>query len=118
MIKIDTDFLEKVIVVLICIVLSLASLTKPEEEVKEEFTIDENSFEIFPLMAWRSTHKKWDGKEGDIVKIKYRVTRSNTKLWIYDTETRGLMADIEILLMCGNFIKQKEVSIFHQENMR
>ena len=48
MIKIDTDFLEKLLVVLICIVLSLAYLTKPEEEVKEEFTINEDSFEIFP----------------------------------------------------------------------
>ena len=97
MIKINTDFLEKVLIVLICIVLSLAYLTKPEEEVKEEFTIDENSFEIFPLMAWRSTHKKWDGKEGDIVKIKYRVTRSNTKLWIYDTETGKLVHEQSII---------------------
>ena len=78
MIKIDTDFLEKLLVVLICIVLSLAYLTKPEEEVKEDFTIDENSFEIFPLMAWKSTHKKWDGTEGDIVKIRYRVEKKNT----------------------------------------
>ena len=36
MIKINTDFLEKVLIVLICIVLSLAYLTKPEEEVKEQ----------------------------------------------------------------------------------
>ena len=97
MIKINTDFLEKVLIVLICIVLSLAYLTKPEEEVKEEFTIDENSFEIFPLMAWKSTHKKWDGDEGDIVKIKYRVTRSNTKLWIYDTETNELVHEQSII---------------------
>ena len=90
MIKIDSDFLERVLIVLIFIVLSLAYLTKPEEEVKEEFTINEDSFEIFPLIAWKSTHEKWDGKQGDIVKIKYRVTRSNTKLWIYDTETDKL----------------------------
>ena len=91
MIKIDSDFLERVFIVLIFIVLSLAYLTKPEEVVKEEFTINEDSFNIFPLMAWKSTHEKWDGKEGDIVKIKYRVTRSNTKLWIYDTETDRLV---------------------------
>ena len=60
-------------------------------------TVDENSFEIFPLMAWKSTHKKWDGKEGDIVKIKYRVTRSNTKLWIYDTETNKLVHEQSII---------------------
>ena len=65
MIKIDSDFLERVLIVLIFIVLSLAYLTKPEEEVKEEFTINEDSFEIFPLIAWKSTHEKWDGKQGD-----------------------------------------------------
>ena len=42
-------------------------------------------------MALKSTHEKSDCKEGDIVKIKYRVTRSNTKLWIYDTKTGKLV---------------------------
>ena len=97
MIKIDSDFLERVFIVLIFIVLSLAYLTKPEEVVKEEFTINEDSFNIFPLMAWKSTHEKWDGKEGDIVKIKYRVTRSNTKLWIYDTKTTELVHEQSII---------------------
>ena len=91
MIKIDSNFLEKLLVVLICAVVSLTFILKPKEEVKEEVVIIEDSFNIFPLIAWKSTHKKWDGKEGDIVKIKYRVTRSNTKLWIYDTETRKLV---------------------------
>ena len=48
-------------------------------------------------MAWKSTHEKWDGKEGDIVKIKYRVTRSNTKLWIYDTKTTELVHEQSII---------------------
>ena len=91
MIKIDSNFLERVLIVLICVVVSLTFILKPKEEVKEEVVINEDSFNIFPLIAWKSTHKKWDGKEGDIVKIKYRVTRSNTKLWIYDTETRKLV---------------------------
>ena len=91
MIKLDSNFLERVLIALICIVLSLAYLTKPEKVVEEEFTINEDSFDIFPLMAWKSTHEKWDGDEGDIVKIKYRVTRSNTKLWIYDVESDRLV---------------------------
>ena len=91
MIKIDSNFLEKLLVVLICVVVSLTFILKPKEEVKEEFIINEDSFEIFPLIAWKSTHEKWDGKEGDIVKIKYRVTRSNTKLWIYNIETNRLV---------------------------
>ena len=91
MIKIDSNFLERTFIVLICLVVSLIYLTKTEDKVKEEFTINEDSFEIFPLIAWKSTHKKWDGKEGDIVKIKYRVTNRNTKLWIYDVETHRLV---------------------------
>jgi len=97
MIKIDTNFLEKVLIVLICIVLSLAYLTKPVEEVKEKFTINEDSFNIFPLIAWKSTHEAWNGKEEDIVKIKYRVTRNNTKLWIYDVETDELVHEQSLI---------------------
>ena len=91
MIRIDTEVVEKIITVLIFLTISLTFILKPEEEVKEEFVINEDSFNIFPLIAWKDTHKKWDGKEGDIVKIKYRVTRSNTKLWIYNTETGKLV---------------------------
>ena len=91
MIRIDTEVAEKTITVLIFLTISLTFILKPEEEVKEEFVINEDSFNIFPLMAWKDTHKKWDGKEGDIVKIKYRVTRSNTKLWIYNIETNRLV---------------------------
>ena len=91
MIRIDTEVAEKIITVLIFLTISLTFILKPEEEVKEEFVINEDSFNIFPLMAWKDTHKKWDGKEGDIVKIKYRVTTSNTKLWIYNTNTGKLV---------------------------
>ena len=91
MIKIDTEVVERIIIALIFLTISLTFILKPEEKVKEEFVINEDSFNIFPLMAWKSTHEKWDGKQGDIVKIKYRVTRSNTKLWIYDTETDRLV---------------------------
>ena len=91
MIRIDTEVAERIIIALIFLTISLTFIFKPEEKVKKEFVINEDSFNIFPLMAWKSTHEKWDGKEGDIVKIKYRVTRSNTKLWIYDTKTGKLV---------------------------
>ena len=91
MIRIDTEVAERIIIALIFHTISLTFIFKPEEKVKKEFVINEDSFNIFPLMAWKSTHEKWDGKEGDIVKIKYRVTRSNTKLWIYDTKTGKLV---------------------------
>ena len=97
MIKIDTEVVERIIIALIFLTISLTFILKPEEKVKEEFVINEDSFNIFPLMAWKSTHEKWDGKEGDIVKIKYRVTRSNTKLWIYDIETGKLVHEQSII---------------------
>ena len=91
MIKIETEKIERIIIGLIFLTLSLTFILSPKDELKQEFKIDENSFEIFPLIAWKTTHEKWDGAWGDIVKIKYRVTRSNTKLWIYDVETGVLV---------------------------
>ena len=87
----NTDKLERILIALIFLTISLTYIFKPEEEVEKEVVINEASFDIFPLIAWKDTHEKWDGDEGDIVKIKYRVTRSNTKLWIYDTETDRLV---------------------------
>ena len=87
----ETEKLERIIIGLIFLTLSLTFILSPKDELKQEFKIDENSFEIFPLIAWKTTHEKWDGAWGDIVKIKYRVTRSNTKLWIYDVETGVLV---------------------------
>ena len=58
MIRIDTEVVEKIITVLIFLTISLTFILKPEEEVKEEFVINEDSFNIFPLMAWKDTHKK------------------------------------------------------------
>ena len=87
----ETEKLERIIIGLIFLTLSLTFILSPKDELKQEFKIDENSFEIFPLIAWKTTHEKWDGAWGDIVKIKYRVTRSNTKLWLYDVETGVLV---------------------------
>ena len=90
--KLDIRILEKVVVGLIIITLSFTYLIQTnKEEVKEEFILDENSYEEFPLVAWKDTHEKWNGSEGPIVKIKYRVTNDNTKLWIYDIDTDRLV---------------------------
>ena len=87
----ETEKIERIIIGLIFLTLSLTFILSPKDELKQEFKIDENSFEIFPLIAWKTTHEKWDGAWGDIVKIKYRVTSSNTKLWIYNVETGVLV---------------------------
>ena len=49
------------------------------------------------MVAWKTIHKKWDGTQADIVKIKYRVTRENTKLWVYDTKTNNLVHEQSIV---------------------
>ncbi len=90
--KLDIKILEKTIVGMIITTLSFTYLINTnKEDVKDEFVIDENSYEEFPLIAWKDTHKKWNGSEGPIVKIKYRVTQTNTKLWIYDIDSDRLV---------------------------
>ena len=91
MIRLDTELVEKIVVVLIFITLSLIYLTEPKEIIKEDFIVNEDSFNIFPLIAWKDTHEKWNGDDGDIVKIRYRVHSSNTKLWIYHVNSNRLV---------------------------
>ena len=47
--------------------------------------IDVDEFESHPLMAWKSTHKIWDDTIQDIVRIKYRVSNYDTKIWVMDS---------------------------------
>ena len=92
MIKISNDILERVVIVLIAICISLYFMNKDEKKHnKNEITINEDAFDIYPLLAWKDTHKKWDGEQGSIVNIRYRVHRNNTKLWIYNSETNELV---------------------------
>ena len=94
---IDADRLEKIIIALIFLTLSVTFIFEPDVEIKEEIVINETSFNEFPLVAWKTIHKKWDGTQADIVKIKYRVTRENTKLWVYDTKTNNLVHEQSIV---------------------
>ena len=54
---------------------------KPEEKW-EKPTIVEEEFDDNPIFTWRS-----EDKRGDVLKIKYRITNTNTKLWIFDVNT-------------------------------
>ena len=54
-------------------VIIIAVLLMPKEEVSNEPIIIEETFDEYPLMAWHDTDKK-----GDVVKIKYRVSNRDT----------------------------------------
>ena len=54
-------------------VIIIAILLMPKEEVSNEPIIIEETFNEYPLIAWHDTDKK-----GDVVKIKYRVSHRDT----------------------------------------
>ena len=84
MINISTDNVEKIIIFLIFLVLSITYFTIGNEDVKPEVVIDMSDYEDFPLMAWFDTEEKWDGSIQPIVKIKYRVFDHNSRIWVYN----------------------------------
>ena len=49
------------------------------------------------MVAWKDTHETWNGNQGDIVKIKYRVSSSETKLWMYNRETGKLVHEQSLI---------------------
>ena len=61
--------------------------TPREKPVIDDTPIIGQEFEEYPLLAWKSTHKKWNGTYGDIVKIRYRVTHDKTFIQVIDINT-------------------------------
>jgi len=60
-------------------VIIIAVLLMPKEEVSNEPIIIEETFDEYPLMAWHDTDKK-----GDIIKIRYRVSNRDTFIEVLD----------------------------------
>ena len=73
----DATLQEKIIIVLTAVVLVFV-FTPREKPVIDDTPIIGREFEEYPLLAWKSTHKKWNGTHADIVKIRYRVTHDKT----------------------------------------
>ena len=67
------------VIVGILIVIIVAVLLMPKEEVSNEPIIIEETFNEYPLTAWHDTDKK-----GDVVKIKYRVSYKDTFIEVVD----------------------------------
>ena len=83
---IDATLQEKILIVLTAVVLVFV-FTPREKQVVDDTPIIGQEFEEYPLLAWKSTHKKWNGTQGDVVKIRYRVTYDKTFIRIIDKNT-------------------------------
>jgi len=83
------DLEQKIEIVLFGLIMVVLGITYfGDDEVVEGVQkpiVSQEEFDEYPLYAWKSTHEKWNGKIGDIVKIRYRVKSSNTKIWVIDS---------------------------------
>jgi len=84
-------YLESFLMVLIFFILGFTFLYESDKPTIKETSTIEDEFNRYLLVAWTGTHEKWNGKEGDIVKVKYRVTTRNTKLWMFNVKTGQLV---------------------------
>jgi|TARA_B100001123_G_C15298562_1_gene1020169 hypothetical protein len=86
-------FNEVLEVIVATMILVIVGITIWPEAKYTEYVVEntEQEFNQHPIVAWKTTHEKWNGKQGDIVKIKYRVVNSDTKLWMYNVETGKLV---------------------------
>ena len=82
----DASIHEKIVIVLTVVVLVFV-FTPREKPVIDDTPIIGQEFEEYQLLAWKSTHKKWNGIHGDIVKIRYRVTSDKTFIQIINANT-------------------------------
>ena len=78
--------LDKILIGLIAMILLHTFYPKDDGEIKQEVIIDESAYEDYPLIAWKDTHEKWNGKQGDIVKIKYRVFNEDTFIQVVNSD--------------------------------
>ena len=79
----DATLSEKIIIVLTVVVFAFIFAPR-EERIIDDTPIIGQEFEEYPLIAWKSTQKKWNGQQGNIVKIKYRVTQDKTFIQVLD----------------------------------
>ena len=83
---IDKTDLEWILIASISAILVFTFADFSGKSTKKEVTIDESAYEDYPLVAWKDTHEKWNGKQGDILKIKYRVFNDDTFIQVVNDE--------------------------------
>ena len=83
---IDKTDLEWILIASIGAILVFTFADFSGKSTKKEVIIDESAYEDYPLVAWKDTHEKWNGKHGDILKIKYRVFNDDTFIQVVNSE--------------------------------
>ena len=83
-IVINMNKLERLVASITALILFYIIIPKEKPTTKQEEIIEE----IPAIEAWIDTHEKWNGKIGDIVKIKFLVESPRTKLWVIDMAGR------------------------------
>tara|TARA_A100001011_G_scaffold396360_1_gene494000 strand:- start:356 stop:775 length:420 start_codon:yes stop_codon:yes gene_type:complete len=76
--------LEILVASITALILFYIIIPKEKPTTKQEEIIEE----IPAIEAWIDTHEKWNGKIGNIVKIKFLVESPRTKLWVIDMAGR------------------------------
>ena len=82
---INATLQEKIVGILIIVICIFIFKPANKPEVIAEPVVGE-AFEEYPLIAWKDTQEKWNGKHGDIVKIKYRVFNRDTFIQVINNE--------------------------------
>ena len=83
---IDKTKLEWILIATIGVILVFTFGEFGDEPIRKEVAIDTSGYEDYPLIAWKDTQEKWNGKQGDIVKIKYRVFNRDTFIQVINNE--------------------------------
>jgi hypothetical protein len=83
---IDKTKLEWILIATIGVILVFTFGEFGDEPIRKEVAIDTSGYEDYPLIAWKDTQEKWNGKQGDIVKIKYRVFNRETFIQVINNE--------------------------------
>ena len=78
----DNTLLELVLTTLICFCLGFAFFYNPKSESPNETEPSIEEFYKYPLQAWQTT----DIHGGDCVKIKYKIQKENTRLYMYNSQ--------------------------------
>jgi hypothetical protein len=81
-----TEVLEYIIAATIVFILAFVFFHEPEPQVYIPDPPNFDQFEDWPIVAWFENDRR-----GPTVKIRYRIEKQNTRIWIYDSETDELV---------------------------